>query len=472
MFWIFFVLLVFSTGGGIFISKIDNNILIGNISNSLWNITQNQCICEMTQSNGIISTLNYFSTNQTCQLFYTNDSSILVESNLNSSLIFTNQSAIFIAQNQITSTAASTTTTTVCTQPSWSQTATTIFGSQAGTSGANLTLLSNPIGMYYDGPNSMLTVVDYGNQRVLKFSLNNPSSVATVIAGSNGVGCNMSQFYLPNGIGVDSSGQLYVSDYQCNQVVTFPSNSNSTTSGTLLGSVAGAALISINQLTNDIYVVSYYGNVVYKFVGGSGSPVVAAGGNGNGNALNQLSYPVGVYYDYLYTNSLYVADSSNNRVLKFPSNSTSANYGTVVAGGNGPGIGANQLNDSRSIVVDSNGTLYIADAGNNRIQRWLQNATNGTTIVGGTQGAASNQLNWPETVLFDKYVHRNLDRGLNITRIKTTLRQHEISFAAINKSKSGSTLYIGIKQAENINEYERIVRDLFTNEHFLRRVAT
>ncbi|CAF3868456.1 unnamed protein product [Adineta steineri] len=98
MFWIFFAFLVFSTGGCILINKIDNNILIGNISESLWNITQNQCVCEMIQSNGIISTLNYFSTNETCQLFYTNFTSILIEFDLNSSLIFMNQSAIFVAQ--------------------------------------------------------------------------------------------------------------------------------------------------------------------------------------------------------------------------------------------------------------------------------------------------------------------------------------------------------------------------------------
>ncbi|CAF1066509.1 unnamed protein product [Adineta steineri] len=414
MFRMFFVLLVFSTGGGILISKIDNNILIGNISESLWNITQNQCICEMIQSNGIISTLNYFSTNQTCQLFYTNDSSILVESNLNSSLIFTNQSAIFIAQNQITSTTitssststtttTTSTTTTVCSQPTWSQTATTIFGSSAGASGSTLSLLYEPIGMYYDDPNNMLIVADSKNQRILRFSLDNPPSVATVIAGSNGYGCNMNQFEAPDGIGVDSSGQLYVTDYFCSQVVRFPSNSNSTTSGTRLGSVALPTLISINQLTNDTYVVSNNDNAVYKFVGGSGSAVVTAGGNGNGTALNQLLGAVGVYYDYLYTNSLYVADSGNNRVMKYPSGSTSATYGTVVAGGNGAGSGGHQLNDPRSIVVDSNGTLYIADSNNNRIQRWLQNTSNGTTIVGGTLGTASNQLYFPETVLFDKY---------------------------------------------------------------------
>ncbi|CAF0838772.1 unnamed protein product [Adineta steineri] len=164
-----------------------------------------------------------------------------------------------------------------------------------------------------------------------------------------------------------------------------------------------AALISINQLTNDIYVVSHADNAVYKFVGGNGSPVVAAGGNGNGNASNQLSGPSGVCYDYLYTNALYVTDQGNYRVMKYPSGSTSGTYGTVVAGGNGVGSGANQLNEPRNIVVDSNGALYIADGNNNRIQRWLQNASSGTTIVGGTQGAAANQLDFPETVLFDKY---------------------------------------------------------------------
>ncbi|CAF0904435.1 unnamed protein product [Adineta steineri] len=286
-------------------------------------------------------------------------------------------------------------------QSSWSLNGTTIFGSQAGTSGSILALLFGPIGMYYDEPNNMLIIADSGNQRILRFSLNNPPSAATVIAGSHGVGCNISQFNSPDGVGIDSSGQLYVADFACNQVVKFPSNSNSTTSGTLLASVSEVGIISTNLLTNDIYVASYGANAIYKFVGGSGSPVIAAGGNDNGNALNQLSNPVGVYYDYLYTNSLYVADSGNNRIMKFTSGSTSSTFGTVVAGGNGAGSGANQLNTPRSIVVDSNGTLYIADGNNNRIQRWLKNASNGTTIVGGTQGIASNQLYFPEQILFD-----------------------------------------------------------------------
>ncbi|CAF1193263.1 unnamed protein product [Adineta steineri] len=328
--------------------------------------------------------------------------------------------------DQMTSTTTSSSTTTTTTgklfktsqviekrlcslssQSSWSQTATTIFGSQSGTPGSNLSFLSSPIGMYYDGFNNMLFVADSGNQRILQFSLDNSPSVAIVIAGSNGYGCNMNQFEAPYGIGVDSFGRLYVSDFYCSQVVIFPSNSNSTTSGTLFSSVGLATSISINPLTvsfdDDIYVVSYNDSAVYKFVGGNTTAMIAAGGNGNGYALNQLSGPVGAYYDYLYTNSLYVADSGNHRVLKFPSGSTNATYGTVVAGGNGAGSGANQLNYPRSIIVDSSGTLYIADTNNNRIQRWLPNASNGTTVAGGIPGTASDQLYFLETVLFDKY---------------------------------------------------------------------
>ncbi|CAF1401249.1 unnamed protein product [Adineta steineri] len=252
---------------------------------------------------------------------------------------------------------------TLSSQSIWSQTAITIFGSQDGTSGSSLSLLNNPIGMYYDGPNNSLIVSDYVNHRILQFSINYPPSVATVIAGSNGEGCDMNQFTTAVGVALDSSGQLYVSDAGCHRLVRFPLSSNSTISATFLGYINTPELLFINELTDDIYVVSYGDNAVYKFVGGNGSPVVAAGGNGNGNASNQLAGPNGVYYDYLYTHALYVADAGNHRVMKFPSDSTSATYGTVVAGGNGAGSGANQLNNPRSILVDSQGTLYISDGG-------------------------------------------------------------------------------------------------------------
>jgi len=87
--------------------------------------------------------------------------------------------------------------------------------------------------------------------------------------------------------------------------------------------------------------------------------------------LNQLDTPVDVYFDYLYTNLLYVIDSGNNRVLKFPSSSTSVTYGTMVAGSSSGGSGLDQLNNPRNLVVDSNGILYINDKSERKFEKGL-----------------------------------------------------------------------------------------------------
>jgi len=55
--------------------------------------------------------------------------------------------------------------------------------------------------------------------------------------------------------------------------------------------------------------------------------------------------------------------------MKFPSGSTSATSGTVVAGTGTAGSAANQLNNPRSVVVDCAGILYITDAGNRRVKK-------------------------------------------------------------------------------------------------------
>ncbi|CAF4281620.1 unnamed protein product [Rotaria sp. Silwood2] len=52
-------------------------------------------------------------------------------------------------------------------------------------------------------------------------------------------------------------------------------------------------------------------------------------------------------------------------------------YGVTVAGGNGAGSAANQLNYPRSVAVTSSGDVYVADTSNNRIQLWKLGATQG-----------------------------------------------------------------------------------------------
>ncbi|CAF4831371.1 unnamed protein product, partial [Rotaria sp. Silwood2] len=73
-----------------------------------------------------------------------------------------------------------------------------------------------------------------------------------------------------------------------------------------------------------------------------------------------------------------------------------AKQGIVVAGGQGQGNGLIQLSCPQGVVVDQLGTVYVADAENDRIMRWPKGATHGSVIVGGNgRGGQSNQLKGP-----------------------------------------------------------------------------
>jgi sugar lactone lactonase YvrE len=109
----------------------------------------------------------------------------------------------------------------------------------------------------------------------------------------------------------------------------------------------------------------------------NGTTVV--GGNGSGNGLNQLSFPCGLYVDDG-QQTIYVTDYSNNRVVEWKIGAAS---GRVVAGGNGQGNQANQLNLPTGVIVDKEtNSLIICDRNNNRVVRWpRQNGTSGETII-------------------------------------------------------------------------------------------
>ena len=99
---------------------------------------------------------------------------------------------------------------TVCapsSQAIWSQSAITITGSSSGISGSTLSLLDRPIGMYYDQPTHNIIVSDFGNKRIMQFSLSNSPSAGTVLASSSMVGCGF-RFMDVVGIALDSSHQL------------------------------------------------------------------------------------------------------------------------------------------------------------------------------------------------------------------------------------------------------------------------
>ncbi|CAF1242507.1 unnamed protein product [Rotaria magnacalcarata] len=99
--------------------------------------------------------------------------------------------------------------------------------------------------------------------------------------------------------------------------------------------------------------------------------------NGTNNT-NGIFAPMGVFVDDEQT--VYVTDPNNGQVMKFVLGATS---GQIVAGGNGKGIGAHQLNGPSDVIVDKEtNSLIICDNSNKRVVRWPRvNGIRGETII-------------------------------------------------------------------------------------------
>ncbi|CAF4100188.1 unnamed protein product [Adineta steineri] len=148
--------------------------------------------------------------------------------------------------------------------------------------------------------------------------------------------------------------------------------------------------------------------------------ISVAGGNGIGRKLNQLSNPFGFYMDD--TQTLYIADLWNHRIVEWKTNATS---GQVIAGGNGEGNSTNHNNrrvlrwslqggtSGQTIIenitcwgltMDNEGFLYVPASEGHEVRRWRVGETNGIVVAGGNgRGDRLDQLNSPAFAFVDQH---------------------------------------------------------------------
>ena len=108
--------------------------------------------------------------------------------------------------------------------------------------------------------------------------------------------------------------------------------------------------------------------------------VTVAGGNGKGNAVNQLWYPHGLDIDDD-NQSIVIADCENHRIVEWK---IGASNGKVIAGGRDGRDRLDQLNRPTDVLFDKEtNSVLIADRNNRRIVRWSrrQGTTQGEVIV-------------------------------------------------------------------------------------------
>ena len=137
--------------------------------------------------------------------------------------------------------------------------------------------------------------------------------------------------------------------------------------------------------------------VLKKPIDGDGNSSVIVAGNGTaGSAPHMLNSAYGIFVDI--DLSLYVADFNNNRVQLFRSGQLN---GTTVAGNGAPDTIA--LLNPILVILDGNGYLFIAEYTGHRI---VGSGPNGFRCIAGctgTNGVAANQFNQPRALSFDSY---------------------------------------------------------------------
>ena len=321
-----------------------------------------------------------------------------------------------------------------------------------GASGIAITAssLCDPEGIAVDGFGNLF-VADSGNNRVLEFispftacgstfpCVGGPASVALGQGASfasnisNEGGISASTLASPIGVGTDGSGNLYVVDNANNRVLEYNAPVTTGAAAALVfgqggsfasqacnfdtgGFIKGASAIdlcnpkavALDGLGN-LFIVDFSNSRVLEYntplnpasgetgagdtsadtVLGQGGSFASSRCNKGGIGAATLCDPDAVTVDG--TGNVYVADSINNRVLKYNTPLTTDTTADQVFGTCGSftssacvGVSANSLNDPTGLATDKLGNLYIVDHKDNRVLEYdqpLPSATPTATIT-------------------------------------------------------------------------------------------
>lgn len=284
----------------------------------------------------------------------------------------------------------------------------------AGDSGAATSAsLAIPYAVTVDSSGNFY-IADFGNDRIRM--VNSKGTIVTVVGSGlygfagDGAAATQAKMYLPSGVAVDGSGNVYIADQWNLRIRKLASGNISTVAGNGMLSYSGdggpATRAQLNgpqgtavDSAGNLFISDTRNGVVRKVSGGTISTVSGT----------SLVYPRGMAADL--NGNVFVADSVDNKVKRIGPDGTVAvvaGNGTSGYGGDGGAATSAMLHSPLGVAVDRAGNLYIADFGNNVIREVSAAGTIATVAGNLTQGyagdgaaAAQASLNGPGGVAVD-----------------------------------------------------------------------
>ncbi|CAF0878391.1 unnamed protein product [Adineta steineri] len=274
----------------------------------------------------------------------------------------------------------------------WKQNAFTIAGGNGQGSESNQ--LDQPSGIYIDNDDQSIYIADTYNHRIVRWEFG--ADNGEIVAGGNGRGGEINQFSYPIDVILDKDKKyLIICDYGNGRVVRWSRHDTHNQQILIHNSLCQGLAMDNN---GDLYFSDEGRDSVRRFQQGDEKSTVVAGGKGNGNQFNQLNVPLFIFVDKYH--SVYVADSMNNRVMKWVENATE---GILVAPEQVFDENPSSMPEPMSVVVDHMGNAYVSTGENHHIVRWVPDAIKGVPVVGEKEsGRGPTQLGNPEDLSFDR----------------------------------------------------------------------
>jgi len=199
-------------------------------------------------------------------------------------------------------------------------------------------------------------------------------------------------FNAPNGVAVDTSGNVYVADTADNEVKVVSNTCTSTlyaesgssapvcTVSTLGGGFKSPSKVAVDASGN-VYVADAGNNAIKEMANTcTSSSCVSMLGSG-------FSNPGGVAVDG--GGNVYVADTGNNAIKEMPAGcSSSCTVTTLGSGFSGP----------KGVAVAGNGNVYVADTGNNAVKELVRNTPPTITFNTATLDSTTDATDGTKTV--------------------------------------------------------------------------